>query len=1041
MLDRSAPSRFRLSPLARLLSRLWRAVAVALLLAPGAAAAPVSDSSPWDAFADIGFLHYDQSSGLPSPVVTAMTEDAAGFLWVGTQGGLGRWDGYRFRSYRPVPGHPEALADAWISALLADQRHRLWVGTTAGGLMRFDPLTQRFTAVAGLPSPAVDALADAGDGRIWVATDGGLALLDPDHGVTTYRHQAGDPGSLPDDHVSAVLVGRDHTVWVATQAGLVRRAAGQDRFTLVSLYPAQAGRRDRAITALFEDSDGQIWVGTRANGAFRIPPGGTAVLPVAETGAGEEPLASDWVATIGAGRAGEVWLGTAGHGIVVVDRASLRTTRIRHRPDAPRSLASDDTDLIYQDRSGGVWVGATGALSRLESAAGVRTLSATGPSPALSEGTVYSILAAADGRVWAGLPTKGIDVIDLERRSVAHVVSQSGAPATTLIGKFVVTMAQSPSGRIYIGSSAGLYQVDADGQHLARVTVAGRDPGASVYMLAVVGDTLWIGGTHDGLWSMRPDRADPQVQHYAADRLTDPRIVSLAPGPGGVLWVGTRNGLNRLDTASGRVERILPRPNDQTALTTPSVTSLLLDRSGRLWASTQGGGIQILTGRRDGAPIFHHVTVADGLPSDNVASLLQDRGGRVWADTEGGIAVLDPARLTAQPLGHADGLPVSVPWDHAAAITRAGDLLFGANGASALTVITPSRFVPWRYAPPLVITDLKLGGVELPTDGLAGAPLVAKAGHNSLDVEFAALDYSAPEDNRYRYWLEGFDKGWIDTDATRRVAAYTNLPPGHYVLHLRGSNRAGVWSPLVLDLPLSVRPAWNQTWGFTAAIALAAILVLALVVRLRTMAMRKRAGMLAALVDRRTAELRESQGVLEDLAYRDTLTGLANRRRFSETMTRLIDDAQHGGPAFALILIDLDHFKRVNDTLGHDAGDALLVIASERFSALVRETDHIARLGGDEFAIIIVRTDDPAGAAQALCRRLVASFASPIRFGAQTVPTSLSIGMAVFPDHGTTQTTLRKAADVALYQTKQAGRNGWQAARLAAIDTGTQTQP
>ena len=328
----------------------------------------------------------------------------------------------------------------------------------------------------------------------------------------------------------------------------------------------------------------------------------------------------------------------------------------------------------------------------------------------------------------------------------------------------------------------------------------------------------------------------------------------------------------------------------------------------------------------------------------------------------------------------------------------------------------------------IALTDAHVGGKSMPSSRFNGTgsiePLVVTPEANSVSVEFAALDYSAPERNHYAYRLDGYDRDWVETDAAHRLAAYTNLPPGDYQLRLRGSNRDGVWTETTPTLAIRVLPAWYQRLWFRLVIGCVALLLVAAVVQARTRYLRKRHRELERQVADRTAELRASQHQLEQIAYSDTLTALPNRRMFTEDFRKLAAQARRQGGGFALLLIDLDGFKEVNDTLGHDAGDALLIEVAGRLLAAVRETDRVARLGGDEFAILL-----PASQARSdidmVCQRIVEDTAAPVVVNGATIRVSASIGVALFPEHGETQGTLNKSADLALYDAKRSGRNTW----------------
>jgi diguanylate cyclase (GGDEF)-like protein len=362
-------------------------------------------------------------------------------------------------------------------------------------------------------------------------------------------------------------------------------------------------------------------------------------------------------------------------------------------------------------------------------------------------------------------------------------------------------------------------------------------------------------------------------------------------------------------------------------------------------------------------------------------------------------------------------------------------LLFGAVGG--LIVVQPEKLTSWSYHPPIVVTDVRIGGKRLPVRNFNSdegvAPLTITPDANSIAVEFAALDYSAPGRNRYAYRLDGFDTDWIETEPSRRLASYTNLLPGDYALRLRGSNRDGVWTDSVLTVPVRVLPAWYQTIAFRILAGIIFTALIAAVVQGRTIYLRKARRELERVVIERTAELRESQRQLQQIAYCDTLTALPNRRMFMEEFRELLVLAGLQSGRFALLLIDLDRLKQINDTLGHDVGDALLIEAAIRLQAAVRKSDCVARLGGDEYAILL--TQNPAATdIEAVCKRIVDNFALEVVVNGVSVRTSPSIGVAVFPDHGTAQDPLYKSADLALYEAKRMGGNQWcwYKARMAA---------
>jgi hypothetical protein len=302
------------------------------------------------------------------------------------------------------------------------------------------------------------------------------------------------------------------------------------------------------------------------------------------------------------------------------------------------------------------------------------------------------------------------------------------------------------------------------------------------------------------LWRLRIG-ADPNVSvllHETGARLTNSWVDGIAATPDGHIAIGTDRGFNLLDPATDSVERIQADPSAPGGLDEGYVPAFANDRHGRLWVGTSNG-LDILEGRDDtGRPRFRRLGVADGLPNASIDDLQVDRQGRIWASTDNGLAVIDPETFKVRALQRADGVAITNYWADSGAVMPTGEVVFG--GVGGVTIVAESAVESWHFRPPVVITAARVGGKPVPVGAGAASTLTVPADANSLAVEFAALDFSSPARNRYSYRLDGFDSGWIETDAAHRVAAYTNLPPGNYQLRLRGSNRNSGAAGLVSDL-------------------------------------------------------------------------------------------------------------------------------------------------------------------------------------------------------------------------------------------------
>jgi diguanylate cyclase (GGDEF)-like protein len=171
-------------------------------------------------------------------------------------------------------------------------------------------------------------------------------------------------------------------------------------------------------------------------------------------------------------------------------------------------------------------------------------------------------------------------------------------------------------------------------------------------------------------------------------------------------------------------------------------------------------------------------------------------------------------------------------------------------------------------------------------------------------------------------------------------------------------------------------------------------------------------------------KLEDSNRVLESLALHDALTGLPNRRLLMDRLALAIAHARRNKSTMALMYLDLDGFKQINDTLGHDTGDTLLNMIAARLVAAVRQEDTVARLGGDEF-VIVLRELNHADSVDRLVSKVILAISQPYSILGGNVSVTASAGVAIYPTHGEDAEMLMKSADIALYEAKNTGKNNY----------------
>jgi diguanylate cyclase (GGDEF)-like protein len=1011
------------------------ATAAAVTATPSAPSASIETvAAPSLRFKKLGPLGNDE------PSMLSLLQDRQGFVWIGTHGnGLYRYNGYQAVKYAASQNNPRGLPHDRVAALFEDRRGRLWAGTSAG-LTRYNPESNDFTVFVPPSGPAnrriIKAIVSDGKDGMWIATWGGLQHFNPDSGIfTSYAHDPARPGSLTSNDLNALALDAQGGVWVATwPGGIDYLAPGASEFRHYRVdSAAQPDSRINIVRALQFDSTGNLWIGSEA-GVLRWD----TQQPWAPQRPAPTPVSR--VTSFYIDNAGTLWATTLSAGLLRWDAAQGRFDRYQHQADDPHSLPGDNLRSVMQDRGGMLW-----------------------------------IASMTDGISLANLSSSGF------RRHVPYRLDSRSQPASNAL----LSLTSGPDGKVWLGGNLGISLYDpASGAVLksyrAEPRVAGTLSHNIVYSLYQDPDgrgPLWV-GTANGL--NRLDRPDGPFQVIHFGNTASDYINAIAPGAGGVLWLATGNSLIRYDSVRGGHKIYYSDPADQGSRSVNGTSAVLEDRAGRVWAGSEwnGGGLDLLD---PASGKFRHFIHASGgtntLSHDNVSSLHEDaqgsiwvgtakgldrldidaagkvrirsyaaavgaakvlairsdQDGKIWASTLAGLYRIDPASGAFEHYTPADGLTDGYTTNSSAAGPD-GALYFG--GVHGMTAVTPRAVRSESVAPQVAITDITvfnhslgegLDGQGAQLQGAVTAPrtLTLSSQASVFSVEFAALHYTDPPQNRYAYQLAGFDHDWVMTDAAHRNASYTNLNPGTYQFRVRAANHRGVWNAEPAALTIVITPPFWQRWWFRALVAVLVLGGLVAAYRWRIRRLTRRQAELAKLVTERTAELEESNRKLAALTTTDGLTGVSNRRGFDLALENEWRRAARTGQTLALAMLDVDHFKKYNDRYGHLAGDTCLRTVAELITTHGRRsTDLVARYGGEEFALLAAATDatDAFGVAQAICgelaRRAIPHEDSP--FGVVTI----SIGVAVLtPGEHNTPPMLVKLADEALYKAKEKGRN------------------
>ncbi len=753
--------------------------------------------------------NWQTDQGLPQNSVFSVAQSADGYLWLGTQEGLARFDGVRFTVFNQQ--NTEALRSNHIGTLRVDRRGSLWLGTFDGGLVRYrGGQFVRIGAQQGLSNDTVLALIERKDGSLWLGTRGG--------GI---NHWSGDRFSqlrqrdgLAHDVVNALAEDREGALWAGTDAGLSHYAGG--RFT--SFTTAQ-GLPHEKITALAVGKNGRIWVGT-AKGLARNQDGSASAFEAI-------PELGEWgIRSLYEDAEQALWVGTDGGGIFRIANGQVQQLSTK------QGLAGDNIGAIFEDAEGSVWLGSdTGGLTRLRNGS-FATFSAP---EGLSNDNARSVLAARDGSVWVGSFGGLSQLKDGRFRNFSK--------ADGLAAEVVLSLAETADGSLWAGTlGGGLSRMQA-GRFRSYSKAQGLSHEIVLSLLASRAGGLWIGTRAGGLnyW------ADDKIQSFGPEQgLTHQDIRALHEAADGSLWIGTLGG----GLFHYRNGEFLPFTSKQ-GLSSDKIFSLHGGSDGSLWIGTFGGG---LIRYKNG--VFHTITARQGLHEDTVFQILEDRSGHLWLSGNRGISRVVLAELnaladgTAQRVravsfGKADGLrSIEGNGGHQPVGTKdaQGALWFATT--KGVVRVRPEALATNMLPPPVVLESIEVGGKPAPLhNGLEVEP-----GQTDIALHYTALSFARPEAVRFRYRLQGFDQDWVPA-GNRRDAYYTNLPPGSYRFEVQAINEDGVHSARPASLQFTLKPQIWQHPAFVLVYLLAGALLFWLLLLISQRRVRRLTAQKAELID------------------------------------------------------------------------------------------------------------------------------------------------------------------------------------------------
>jgi diguanylate cyclase (GGDEF)-like protein len=950
-------------------------------------------------------------NGLPHNQVNAITQTPEGYLWFATWEGLVRYNGQDFRIFSPKT--ETSMLDQGFRHVSVGARGRLIAATSRGGVsVRSLGQWRTFTTKDGLAQNETMASVEDGTGAIWVAHESkGLSRIGSNGKITHYGLAQG----LPNERLYTVFADSNNAVWVGTASGLARIQNGR-----VQAFTKANGLPEGAIYAILQSPEGGLFLGTH-HGLYKVLNGKfTAVKGVPD----------EAVISLSIDKLSNLWIGTVNRGILRLGPRGLEAL------DATAGLPNNRVSSLYNDREGNLWAGTNAGLVRFADTPFVTLDNYNG----LTDNYVRALIQADDGSMLIGT-ARG-----LNRYADERVSAITDHPS--LKDDAILSLASGKDGSIWAGMySTGLINWK-NGVIKESVPVSSPLFGSQIRALLEDADgTLWV-GTSRGVYRKRGN----QLQRFGeSDGLPRDFILSLHKAKNGRLWVGTANGLGYIE--NGKAGSV-----DISAYMMPEdVFGFSEDADGTLWIATDRAILRLRNGK------ITAIGLAQGLPVATIFQIVTDTYGNFWLTSNRGVVYVTrgemeavaegrKATLKAMSFSEADGMgSAQCNGSAGPAALRARDGSIWVATAKGVSIVQPDELARYQLAPPPVVMEnvliddkpVLMQGVLVdgkPVDFSNGLKLPSST--RKLELFYVSLSYRTPEQIRYRYRLEGFDNKWANRDQLRNVQ-FTNLPPGKYTFRVSASVRGGPWSKDGASLSFEIEPKlYQRPWFIPLLLVLVGVILFGLY-QARIRQLKAREVELSGIVEERTRALHAKNAELEKLnlliseqseafaqqARTDALTGLANRRSMDERLQSEFTAAQSSGSAFAFALLDIDHFKRVNDTYSHDAGDEALCRVAEAMRSKLGEayqgrwrgTDLCARWGGEEFALIFPATT--MADAQAICERVrIAITEIDCSDFAAGLSLSASIGLAESSGSSHHEKLISRA-DANLYQAKRSGRN------------------
>ncbi|GAB2996114.1 hypothetical protein GCM10027050_12510 [Psychrosphaera aestuarii] len=973
------------------------------------------------------FSSLDSNNLLSNNTVNDIAQDKLGFIWIGTNDGLIKYDGRTAQHFKFKIGDRLKLNSNLIRTIFRDSEERLWIGRD-GGLSLFLPEKNTFlsfeehkdyNSIKGLEFVTI---AEGPDKNIWFGTSkSGLVQFNPNTNSFT-KYTADKLSNLSSNRISDLTFDTYGTMYVATyDEGINVKNFSESKFHQLTIE-TNSKSQINDIRTLHVTHDNHLWAGTEYHGVLLVNLNSRETRHFKPDKSDPYSFCDSMVNDVMEDSNGSSWFATQ-NGLCKFNSQSQSFTRYIAENNRNTSLLSNQISSIFEDDGGVIWLGSIKGVNYWNASSRPFQHISSATSPLMESDDILSFAETQDNTLYIGSLEGGISKYEKVSNSLSHFsLSEEMGPKQPIA---VPSLNVSSSNKLWIGTmDAGVYVKNLENGQLAQYNIENTSNSENALSSNAISKIIetkersTVVSTYGGGLNIFDSEMNLS-KFTASDGLSSNYIIDVTEDRKGHIWAGTLgDGLNKINLETGEVEVFKIDKNNPNTIKSNSILGLL-DTKDYLWLATKDAGVARLDKAKleQGIVDFLHIGTDQGLASSFTYGVLEDENGLIWISHSKGLSRLNPVNLFSVNFNTSHGLQGNDFHSGSFFKSKSGRMFFG--GPNGFNTFIPSEVSLNTYKPPIRLTKFSQSNNETPIHQLfnKNGTLVLDYDETVIDFEFAALDYTKPELNRYKYKMEGLSEIWSDLGTSNHIS-FSSLPDGFYTLKVKGSNNGGVWSD-ELAIPIRVMPPLWRTWYAYLFYFVAASVLFLILVRQQQIKIQQQIA---------------NEKKLHKLAYFDSLTGLPNRQSFYESMERFLSLAKRGNYNAGVMFIDLDRFKRINDTLGHNFGDKVLMQVAERLRQSVRNSDfvgrnydvksfknEIARLGGDEFTVFLSHLDSPEETTN-VTQRIIESISKPITVDGYEVSVTPSIGIAMYPENGSTVQELMKHADVAMYQAKEDGR-------------------